>query len=167
MKKRNKKYRPKRILSDPISYVMSGMKSFTSLKDVAVSIMLKQRMALEALRTGHATHEDIGKLMGIVNLSQAFAELGKGEEFLPDIRNAEQQLVQLAERGAQRGLRFTMTAEQWAAMKDLLAIHEAQLEICTVFDIERAFDLVEKRFKHGQINVVPLHLPKEPPCENP
>ena len=167
MKKRTKKYRPKRILADPLSFVLSGLRSFTSLKEQAVSIMLKQRMALETLRTGHATQDDIAQLMGIINLSQAFAELGKGKEFLPDIHNAELHLQQLAERGAQRGMRFTMTAEQWASMKDILAIHEAQLEASTVYDIERAFDLVEKRFKHGQINVVPLPRTKEPSCENP
>lgn len=155
MKKRNKKYRPKPVMADPLSFVLSGLKPFVSLKDEALSIMVKHRLALEALRTGRADRETIDKLIGIVNLAEAMADNGKGQEYLPDIHAAQAQLKALAARGAERGMRFIMNAEQWAALKHVLDVHEAQLEASTVYDIERAFDLVMKRFRHGHIDLIP------------
>lgn len=155
VKKRNKKYRPKPVMHDNMAFVMSGMARFTSLKDEALSIMLKHRMALEALRTGRATRTDIDKLIGIVNIAEALAEHGRGTEYLPDIHAAQARLRDLAARGAQHGMRFIMNAEQWLALKHVMDIHEAQLEAATVYDIEKSFDLVMKRFRHGQVDLIP------------
>lgn len=162
VKKRNKKYRPKPVMADPLSFVLSGLKPFVSLKDVSLSIMVKHRLALEALRTGRADKDDIDKLIGIVNIAEALAENGKGQEYLPDIHTAQAQLKALASRGAERGMRFIMNAEQWQALKHVLDVHEAQLEASTVYDIEKSFDLVMKRFRHGQVDLIPL--PKGEPA---
>ena len=162
VRKRNKKYRPKPVMHDNMAFVMSGMARFTSLKDQALSIMLKHRLALEALRTGRAAKHDIDKLIGIVNLAEALAEHDRGAEYLPDIHAAQAQLKALAARGAERGMRFIMNAEQWAALKHILDIHEAQLDAATVYDIERSYDLVMKRFRHGQVDLIPT--PKGESC---
>lgn len=155
VKKRNKKYRPKPVMADPLSFVLSGLTPFVNMREQAVSIMLKHRLALEALRTGRADREAIDKLIGIVNLAEALAEQGKGQHYTPDIHAAQAQLKALASRGAERGMRFIMNAEQWIALKNVLDIHEAQLEVSTVYDLERAFDLVMKRVRHGQIDLIP------------
>jgi len=162
VKKRNKKYRPKPVMHDNMAFVMSGMARFTSLKDEALSIMLKHRLALEALRTGRAAKRDIDNLIGIVNIAEALAEHDRGAEYLPDIRAAQSHLKDLAARGAQRSMRFIMNAEQWLALKHVLDIHEAQLEAATVYDIERSYDLVMKRFRHGQVDLIPT--PKGESC---
>ena len=143
-------------MHDNMAFILSGMARFTSLKDEALSIMLKHRLALEQLRTGRATKQDIDSLMSIVNLAEALAEHDRGAEYLPDIHAAQAQLKLLAERGAQRNMRFTMNAEQWAALKHVLDIHEAQLEAATVYDIERSYDLVMKRLRHGQAHFIAL-----------
>jgi hypothetical protein len=155
VKKRTKRYRPKPVMHDNMAFVMSGMARFTSLKTEALSIMLQHRIALEALRTGRATRADIDKLISIVNIAEALAEHGRGAEYLPDIHAAQAQLKALAARGAARGMRFTMNAEQWAALKHILDIHEAQLEAATVYDIEQSYDLVMKRLRHQQVDLIP------------
>ena len=62
MRKRSK-YKPKPIITNNIEYVVSGMKKLANLKDVMVSLQLKNHFSLEALRVGDATKEDIDIIM--------------------------------------------------------------------------------------------------------
>ena len=148
MRKRSK-YRPRPVLKDPMNFVLSGMQPLPQLKDQYLTIQLKHRAALEQVRTGNATREDIDKLVGMVNMSEALALLGHGNEWLAEINQAQSRLYELAQRGAQQGMHFVMKAPEWEALKELAQVHEAQLESSTVIDIERAYELVQKTLRTG------------------
>ena len=153
-KKRSKRYRPKPVMHDTMSFVMSGMMPFREIRDRALMIMVKHRMSLEKLRTGLADKDDIDALTSVVNMSEALAIGGIGKEFLSDIQAAEDHLMDLASRGAARNMRFTMTSAQWTALKTIVDLHEQQLEASTVYDIELAYDRIVKRLKNGQIKLI-------------
>lgn len=156
MKKRNKKYRPRPVVLDTLSYVLSGMRPLAGLKDWYLHIQIKQRSALEAVRKGMASKDDIDVLMAMANMTEALAVNGKGRDWMDEILASQEQLRLLAESGAKRGMRFVMNHQQWQALKDITDLHEAQLENCTVYDIERAYDYVEKRLRAGQVTLIPL-----------
>jgi len=139
-----------------MAFVMSGMQPLTRLKDQFLSIQIKHRAALEKVRTGTATKEDIDRLISMVNMTEALALLGHGKEWLDQINQAQNQLHDLAQRGAQQGMRFVMKPSEWEGFKTLTDIHEAQLEACTVIDIERAHDLVQKTLRAGKASVITL-----------
>jgi len=147
--RKRSKYRPRPVLKDPMNFVLSGMQPLPQLKDQYLTIQLKHRAALEQVRTGNATREDIDKLVGMVNMSEALALLGHGNEWLAEINQAQSRLYELAQRGAQQGMHFVMKAPEWEALKELAQVHEAQLESSTVIDIERAYELVQKTLRTG------------------
>lgn len=156
MKKRKKQYRPKPIRLDVMNYVLSGMRPLSGVKEWYLNIQIKQRSALEALRKGMAGKSDIDTLMAMSNMTEALARFGKGSDWMEEILASQEQLRQLAESGAKRGMRFVMNYQQWQALKDITDLHEVQLENCTVYDIERACDYVEKRLRAGNATLVPL-----------
>ncbi len=148
MRKRSK-YRPRTVLQDPMSFVLSGMQPLPRLKDQYLAIQIRHRAALEQVRTGNATKQDIDTLVGMVNMTESLALLGHGKEWLSQINEAQSRLYDLAQRGAQQDMRFVMKAPEWEALKELTQVHEAQLESSTVLDIERAYELVQKTLRTG------------------
>lgn len=160
MRKRSK-YRPKRILQNPLEFVLSGMKPLSQLKDQFLTIQIKSREALEQVRIGQATKDDIDRLIAMANMSESLAIHGKGEDWLPEINESQNHLHALAERGAQRGMKFVMKAAEWEALKLITDLHEVQLENSTVYDIEQAYDYVEKTIRAGKVRKI--QTPKEKP----
>jgi len=144
-----------------LGFVLSGMRPLSGLKDQYLTIQLKQRTALEAVRRGMATKNDIDVLMAMANMTEALAKFGKGRDWLKEINESQHHLHALAERGAQRGMKFVMKAAEWEALKLITDLHEVQLENSTVYDIERAYDYVEKTIRAGKARKI--QTPKEKP----
>ena len=72
MRKRSK-YRPKPILQNPMDYVLSGFKPVRDLPGIYLDAQIKNRTALEQVRKGLATKEDIDMLIGAFNITEALA----------------------------------------------------------------------------------------------
>lgn len=161
MRKRSK-YRPRPMLQSPLDFVLSGMKPLSQLKNQFLMIQLKNREALEQVRTGNATKEDIDLLIAMANMSESLAIHGKGDDWLLEINESQNHLHALAERGAQRGMKFVMKAAEWEALKLITDLHEVQLENSTVYDIERAYDYVEKMIREGKARKIVTTLKEKP-----
>jgi hypothetical protein len=153
MKKRSK-YRPKRVLQSPMDFVLSGFKPVRDLEGVYLDAQLKNRAALEQLRLGSAVKDNINILIGVVNITEALALDGIGIEWLPEIKEGQDALLALSRRGVARGMRFIMTAKEWETLKLMMDLHEEQLALATVHDIEKACDYVCKVVAQGKARAV-------------
>jgi hypothetical protein len=153
MKKRSK-YRPRTVLQNPLEFVLSGMKPVRDLPGVYVDVQLKNRAALEQIRTGTAVKEDVDMLIGAFNITEALALAGHGRDWLDEIRQGQDALLTLSRRGVARGMRFIMTAKEWELLKLVMDIHEEQLCHVTVYDIEKAHDLVHKIITQGKARAI-------------
>ena len=153
MKKRSK-YRPRPIMQNPVEFVLSGLKPVRDLKGIYLSVQLKNRQALESVRTGNATREDIDILIGAFNITEALALNGYGGDWLEEIKQGQEALLTLSRRGVERGMRFIMTAKEWELLKLIMDLHEEQLCNVTVYDIEKAHDLVAKTLRQGKAQAV-------------
>jgi len=153
MRKRSK-YRPKVVLSDPLNFVLSGLKPVRDLPGVYLSVQIKNRQALEQLRKGDATKQDIDLLIGAFNITEALAVQGIGVDWLQEINEAQTALLELARKGVARNMRFIMTATQWEALKLVMDLHEEQLANATVYDIEKAHDFVQKVIRLGKARAI-------------
>jgi len=162
MKKRSS-YRPRPVLKDPVSYVLSGLKPLTQMKEEYFLIQIKNREALEQVRVGTADKVDMDRLIASANMAEALALQGKGREWLDDIQAAQEQLLALARRGAKNGMRFVMNAQEWEALKLIIDLHEVQLENSTVYDIEKAYDYVDKRIRAGKVMTITQPLKEQQP----
>ena len=153
MKKRSK-YRPRTVLQNPLDFVLSGFKPVRDLPGIYIDVQLKNRAALEQIRKGNATKEDIDMLIGAFNITEALAIMGKGHDWLEEIQQGQDALLQLSRRGVANGMRFIMTAKQWEALKLVMDLHEEQLAHATVHDIEKAHDHVLSVIRQGKARAV-------------
>lgn len=153
MKKRSK-YRPRTVLLNPIEYVLSGMRAVRNLPGVYLNVQLKNRAALEQIRLGNATRADVDMLIGAFNITEALAMNGTGGDWMQEIKQGQDALLELSRRGVARGMQFIMKAQEWEALKLVMDLHEEQLAHCTVMDIERAHDAVQKVVAQGKARAV-------------
>jgi len=153
MKKRSK-YRPRAMLSNPMEYVLSGMRAVRDLPGVYLNVQLRNRAALEQIRLGSATRADVDLLIGAFNITEALAINGQGSDWMQEIRQGQDALLELSRRGVARNMQFIMKAKEWEALKLVMDLHEEQLAHCTVMDIEKAYDFVQKAVAQGKARAV-------------
>jgi len=94
MKKRSK-YRPRTVPQSPLDFVLSGFRPLRDLPGVYLDVQLKNRAALEQVRKGEAAKEDIEMLIGAFNITEALALMGKGSDWLDEIRQGQDALLYL------------------------------------------------------------------------
>jgi hypothetical protein len=134
--------------------VLSGFKPVRDLPGVYVDVQIKNREALEQIRKGDATKEDIDMLIGAFNITEALAIMGKGHDWLDEIKQGQDALLALSQRGVANGMRFIMTARQWEALKLVMDLHEEQLAHATVHDIEKAHNHVLAVIRQGKARAI-------------
>lgn len=159
MRKRSK-YRPRTVLSNPLDYVLSGFKPVRDLPGIYLNTQIKNRNALEQVRLGKAVKEDIDMLIRAFNITEALALAGMGRDWMDEIREGQDALLELSRRGVARGMHFIMTAKEWEKLKLVMDLHEEQLANATVHDIERAHDFVQKVLAQGKARAI-VQLQKE------
>lgn len=147
MRKRSK-YRPKPVFVDPVSHVLSGMKRVGSI-GAGVTLMIRNHTALEDVRRGQGTRDDIDILIAALNMAEALAVLNYGRDWADEIRAAQDALLGLGTRGAETG-KFVLRGPELTALNLGMQIHDAQLEACTVVDLEKAMDYVTQCIRNGK-----------------
>lgn len=155
MKKRSK-YRPKVKLANPIAYVMESLTPVTRHDShYLLDLKLKNSAAMVALLQGTANKEDVTTLVAMSNIVEALHHLGFGKEYGDVSVNGRAALVNLGLRAKERG-KFTPTGPEIKALQDLMELHDAQMEIVTVRDIEKAVEFAKSRSQRRKA----LQLPK-------
>jgi hypothetical protein len=141
MKKRSK-YKPKGVRIDAVNWVLAGLKPFSSIS-VGTDLRIKNHAAMDTIRRGDATKEDIDILIGAFNMCEAYARLRPelGADWQEEIEAGQDALFELGSRGVASG-RFILKAEELKALNLVLEIHDAQLDQTTVRDMEMAMDIV-------------------------
>ena len=160
MRKRSK-YRPKPVLQSPMDYILSGFKPVRELPGIYLDAQLKNRAALEQVRLGLATKEDIDMLIGAFNITEALALSGMGGDWKDEIREGQDALLELSRRGVARGMRFVMTAKEWEKLKLVMDLHEEQLAQATVHDIEKAHTFVYRVMAQGKARAIVQTMKEE------
>jgi hypothetical protein len=146
MRKRSK-YRPKGLLPDPVSWVLAGMKPFTSVS-LSADLRIKNHDAMDLLRRGDATIATIDVLIGAFNMCEAYTMLRPelGQDWKEEIKAGLDALHAVGQRGVASG-RFILKAEELNAMNLVMEIHDAQLDNTTVNDMEKAMDIVSAEYR--------------------
>lgn len=141
MRKRSK-YRPKGLIYDVMGYVMESMTPVEKHGSYLLDLRIKNHAALTALTQGKATKEDVDVLIASFNVTEALYRMGFGVEYGQIIAKAQDTLRAVGRRGMEMG-RFILRAEEMQALNLLMELHDAQMEVVTVKDIEQAIKLVQ------------------------
>lgn len=153
MRKRSK-YRPKGVRIDTMAYVMSGLKKFDEV-EVAIDVRLKNHSAMESLRLGRATKDEVDVLIGTFNMVEGLCRLNDkfGQDWSKEIREGQDALLAMSRRGLQTGA-FVCRLDELAAMNLVMQIHDAQLDSATVKDVELAVDIVNDDFRNKRARLI-------------
>lgn len=154
MRKRSK-YRPKGVRLDVVSWVINGMKPVTVATDEILTLRIKNHMALEVLRTGGGGKSDMDVVIAALNMTEALARLRIGIELSDQILAGQDALYALAQRGARMG-RFVFTGPELQAVNLAMEIHDAQLDICTVAELEKAVEIVKQELRSKRMRVIKM-----------
>jgi hypothetical protein len=110
-------------------------------------LKIKNHESLECLRKGEATRLDIDTIIGAFNITEALARLHIGDDYAAEIKAGQDALLAVAKRGVDRDDRFVLKAEELVAINLTMELHDAQLEITTIGELEKAMDIVMKEIK--------------------
>ena len=147
MRKRSK-YKPRKIFSDPVAWVINGFKPMSELGE-AVSLKIKNHSALSDITQGQGDKNKVDVLIAAMNMAEALyivnSQLGK--EYAPEIKAAQDAIYNMAKRGVAKG-RFVFTGPEMQAMNTGMEVHDAQLDACTIGELEAAIKYVYEAIKH-------------------
>ena len=150
-KKSNYKPRPVRV--DNLNWILAGMKKVGTLPSAGVELKLKNHEALDSILKGQGTREHIDVLISAVNICEALVRVRDdlGLDWANEIRAAQDALYTMAKRGVEKN-RFAFTGQEMTAMKLVMDVHDAQLDNCTVKEMEQAMFIVyeEVRLKKAR-----------------
>ena len=144
MKKRSK-YRPKGVLINPLAYVLESLKPVRHNDSYLMDLKIKNHGSMEALTKGNAGRTEIDLLINMGNTVEALYRLGFGEDYGDVVEQGLDALHEVGQRGVQTG-RFILKAHEMSHLNLLMELHDAQMEVITVKDMERAADLIGKEF---------------------
>lgn len=145
MRKRSS-YRPKRVLLNPVGYVLESLSPVTSHTSFMLDLKIKNHGSMDALTKGVAKSADIDSLISMVNMTEAFARLGFGQEYSEVVRDGLQALRDVGKRGAMTGS-FVLKAHEMNALNAAMELHDAQMEVVTLGDMDKAIALVQEEYR--------------------
>jgi len=159
-KKPRKKYRPKPILADPVGFVTERITPVSKHESYLLDLQLKNSAAMSALMRGTAFKRDMDILIAMSNIVEALCKLGFGKDYTDASVDGREAILRIVWRAVDK-LRFTPTGPEIQALNRLMELHDAQMEIITVQDMERALVLAKQQLRDKKaikLPAVPVEL---------
>ena len=141
-------YKPRPVRVDNLNWILAGMKKVGTLPVAGIDLKLKNHGALDSILTGKGTREHVDVLIAAVNICEAMVRIRDdlGVDWATEIRAAQDALLTMARRGLEKD-RFAFTGPEMTAIKLVMDIHDAQLDDCTVKEMEQALFIVHEEIR--------------------
>jgi hypothetical protein len=151
--KPKKKYRPRPIIADPIRYVTAAVRPAPEAAQLKTKIGI--HMAMAKITKGEGDKDDWQEVANALNLSLILAEMGYGQEYVQTVVMGQAAMTLLRDRFKATG-KAILRGEEMRAINEALEVHDGQIELATVKDIERAVYAVERELARGNfVKVLP------------
>lgn len=154
--RKKSKYKPKGVRLDVMSWVKSGMMLTSKVGggSIITQTRIKNHISIEALRKGEAGFDDIDTLINAFNVTEALAIMKIGDDYRAEIRAGQDALFTLGVRAKEKG-RFVATGPELMSINLAMEIHDAQLDICTVAEMEKALNYVWEQIRLKRARRIP------------
>ena len=152
MRKRSK-YRPRAVLVNPLGYVLESIKPVAQHEQYLVELKIKNHLAMTTLTRGEATRSDIDTLIASVNIVEALYRLGFGREYADVVRDGLDALRSVGKRGVESG-RFILKSAEMHALNLVMELHDAQMDLITIKDMDKAIDLVKEEHRLRKVRPI-------------
>lgn len=136
-----------------MGYVLESMTPVASHDNFLLDLKIKNHSAMALLTQGKATREDMDKLINMSNITEALYRMGFGTEYKDVLAKGSSALLAVARRGAETN-RFVLWAQEMTALNDLMELHDAQMDVITIRDVEKAIALVENERKQKRMTSI-------------
>ena len=151
--KKKSKYKPKQIRLDTMEFVKQGIVKVADVPVAGIKLRLQSYEAFDTIVSGEPTKDHVDTLISCGNMAETLARFGSGQDWLPEIMQAQKCILEMGRRGLKKGS-FRFTGDEMQKIKLLLEIHDAQLEATTVRDMEKALDYIAKQIMAGRATPV-------------
>jgi hypothetical protein len=145
MRKRSS-YRPKPVMVNPLLYVLESFTPVRAHDSYLIDLKIKNHGAMSNLTRGLAVRQDIDTLISMGNLTEALYRLGFGREYGDVVKQGLDALHDVGKRGVQTG-QFILKAQEMSHLNLSMELHDAQMDLITVKDMEKAIEIVNKEFQ--------------------
>lgn len=152
MRKRSK-YRPRPQLANPLGYVLESMVPVSKHESYLVDLKIKNHLAMATLTKGLATRTDIDTLIATVNITEALYRLGFGREYADVVRDGLEALRSVGRRGVESG-KFILKSTEMNALNLVMELHDAQMDLITIKDMEKAMDIVREEYRQRKMRPI-------------
>ena len=152
MKKRSS-YRPRPVLANPLLYVLESFRPVRAHDSYLIDLKIRNHGAMSNLTKGLAARQDIDTLIGMVNVVEALYRMGFGEEHGEVVKEGLDSLHEISRRGIKDG-RFIVKAQEMNHLNTALELHDAQMEVITIKDMEKAIELVHREFNQRKMRSI-------------
>jgi hypothetical protein len=136
-----------------MGYVLESFTPISKLDRYFVDLKIKNHLALNNLTKGVAMRDDIDTLIQSVNIVEALYRMGFGREYADDVRAGLDALHTVGVRGVATG-RFILKSEEMNALNIIMELHDAQLEVITLKDMENAIKLVNEELRQKKMRPI-------------
>lgn len=159
-KKPRKRYRPLRErIVDPIGWVKEGLKPLTHHESYLLDLEIANHGSMTSLLRGTALPRDVTNLIAMSNIVEALQQMGFGKEYADVAVEGRFAILKICMR-AQVINKYTPTGEEIGMLNRLMELHDAQLAVITVTDMEKAIVRAQRQLKDPS---KAIKLPPIPP----
>jgi len=153
MRKRSK-YKPRQVFSDPVAWVINGFKPMRESAE-ALGLKIKNHQALVDLTQGKGDRDQIDVVIAAMNMAEALYIINPdlGKDYASEIKAAQDALFHMARRGLDKG-RFVFTGLEIQAVNLGMELHDAQLDACTIGELEQAMEVVLEVIRGRRARVI-------------
>jgi hypothetical protein len=164
--KKKSKYKPKGVRYDNLSWIIAGMKKVGTLPTAGVALKLKNHEALDSILTGQGTRDHVDVLIAAVNMSEALIRVREdlGRDWAQEIREAQDAIYTMGKRGFEKNS-FVFTGPEMTAVKLVMDLHDAQLDDCSVKEMEQALFIVEEELRLRKARAIVKRTDALQPCQ--
>jgi hypothetical protein len=136
-----------------MGYVMESMTPIAAMDKYFIELKIKNHLALNRLTKGEADRTDIDILIASTNVTEALYRLGFGREYGDVVKDGLDALRSVGRRGVETS-RFILKSAEMNALNLVMELHDAQLEIITLRDMEKAIELVKEEFRQRKMRPI-------------
>lgn len=148
--RKKSKYKPKGVRMDTMAYVKQSLTLVSNVEHAGLSLKIKNHSAMANVVQGKGVRDDIDTLIAAMNVTEALAILGTGSDWRTEIRDALDALHDMSLRGIEKGDKFILTGREMQKLNLAMDIHDAQLDACTVKQLEEGLKLVDSYIRNGR-----------------
>jgi hypothetical protein len=152
--RKKSKYKPKPVLQNPLGYVLDGIAPITAHNNYLVELQLKNSSAMVNLLQGRATKDDMNIIIAMSNMVEALCELGFGKEYANVAVDGREAIISIVYRAVDK-LRFVPTGPEIQALNTLMELHDEQMQIITVRDMDKAIANSKEKLRNKRATVLP------------